>query len=133
MLVIKLSLVLSTLLSVGSITLALASVTHGTSPKNGTPMTLDFLSNDEVVVGGLGQPLPDLLYAAIDDLQLGLAAGTFTSVDLVKVWKLARFDFFHRFLTQVHQRHTWLVSMKSIPFCMRLSRPIPMLFRLRRL
>jgi hypothetical protein len=33
----------------------------------------------------LGQPLPDLLYATIDDLQSGLAAGTFTSVDLVKV------------------------------------------------
>ncbi|OAX34667.1 amidase [Rhizopogon vinicolor AM-OR11-026] len=70
MLMTKLSLVLSTLLSVGSITLA--SITHGTSPKN-------------------GQPLPDLLYATIDDLQLGLAAGTFTSVDLVKAY-LARIN-----------------------------------------
>jgi amidase len=47
-------------------------------------MTLESLFNDSVV--GVGQPLPDLLYATIDDLQLGLAAGTFTSVDLVKVW-----------------------------------------------
>jgi len=70
MLVIKLSLVLSTLLSLGSRTLAY--VAHGTSPKN-------------------GQPLPDLLYATIDDLQLGLAAGTFTSVDLVKAY-LARIN-----------------------------------------
>ncbi|KIK43756.1 hypothetical protein CY34DRAFT_685511 [Suillus luteus UH-Slu-Lm8-n1] len=31
-------------------------------------------------------PLPDLLYATIDDLQSGLAAGTFTSLDLVKAY-----------------------------------------------
>lgn len=60
MLVFKLSL----LLSVAS---GVASVTYGTSPRN-------------------GQPLPDLLYATIDDLQSGLAAGTFTSVDLVKAY-----------------------------------------------
>ncbi|KAG1727411.1 amidase signature domain-containing protein [Suillus lakei] len=38
-----------------------------------------------------GTPLPDLLYATIDDLQSGLAAGTFTSVDLVKAY-VARID-----------------------------------------
>ncbi|KAG2339994.1 amidase [Suillus weaverae] len=64
MFMIRLSLVLSTLLSVGS---GVACVTHGISPRN-------------------GQPLPDLLYATIDDLQSGLAAGTFTSVDLVKAY-----------------------------------------------
>lgn len=65
----KLSLVFSTLLSVRS---GLAYVTYGISPKN-------------------GQALPDLLYATIDDLQSGLAAGTFTSVDLVKAY-VARID-----------------------------------------
>ncbi|KAG2136071.1 amidase signature domain-containing protein [Suillus bovinus] len=65
----KLSFVLSTLLSVGS---GVAYVTYGTSPRN-------------------GQPLPDLLYATIDDLQSGLAAGTFTSVDLVNAY-VARID-----------------------------------------
>ncbi|KZT53983.1 glutamyl-tRNA amidotransferase subunit A [Calocera cornea HHB12733] len=33
-----------------------------------------------------GKPLPDLLYASIDDLQEGMAAGTFSSVDLVKAY-----------------------------------------------
>jgi hypothetical protein len=47
------------------------------------------LSQNQVVA--LGQPLPDLLYATIDDLQSGLAAGTFTSLDLVKVFHLVRF------------------------------------------
>ncbi|KAG0698081.1 amidase [Suillus ampliporus] len=70
MFVIRLGLVLSTLLSVGS--RIAACVTHGISPKN-------------------GQPLPDLLYATIDDLQSGLEAGTFTSVDLTKAY-LARID-----------------------------------------
>ncbi|KAG2033388.1 amidase [Suillus americanus] len=64
MFVIELSLVLSTLLSVVS---GVACVTYGISPKN-------------------GQPLPDLLYATINDLQSGLAAGTFTSVDLVNAY-----------------------------------------------
>ncbi|KAG1767554.1 amidase [Suillus occidentalis] len=53
-----------TLLSVAS---GVACVTYGISPRN-------------------GQPLPDLLYATIDDLQSGLAAGTFTSVDLVNAY-----------------------------------------------
>ncbi|KAG1841228.1 glutamyl-tRNA amidotransferase subunit A [Suillus subalutaceus] len=64
MFVIELSLVLSTLLSVVS---GVACVTYGISPRN-------------------GQPLPDLLYATINDLQSGLAAGTFTSVDLVNAY-----------------------------------------------
>lgn len=64
MFAIKLSLVLSTLLSVVS---GVACVTYGISPRN-------------------GQPLPDLLYATINDLQSGLAAGTFTSVDLVNAY-----------------------------------------------
>ncbi|KAL6308516.1 amidase [Sparassis latifolia] len=33
-----------------------------------------------------GKSLPDLFYATIDDLQFGLAQGTFTSVDLVKAY-----------------------------------------------
>ncbi|KAG1719927.1 glutamyl-tRNA amidotransferase subunit A [Suillus lakei] len=70
MFVIRLSVVLSTLLSAGSG--ISACVTYGISPRN-------------------GQPLPDLLYATIDDLQSGLAAGTFTSVDLVKAY-VARID-----------------------------------------
>lgn len=61
MFAIKFSL---TLLSVAS---GVACLTYGISPRN-------------------GQPLPDLLYATIDDLQSGLAAGTFTSLDLVKAY-----------------------------------------------
>lgn len=38
-----------------------------------------------------GQPFPSLLDATIEDLQLGLAAGLFTSVDLVDAY-LARID-----------------------------------------
>jgi amidase len=64
MFMIKPCLVLSTLLSVGS---GVACITYGISPRN-------------------GQPLPDLLYATINDLQSGLAAGTFTSVDLVNAY-----------------------------------------------
>ncbi|KAG2140038.1 glutamyl-tRNA amidotransferase subunit A [Suillus cothurnatus] len=67
MFMIKPCLVLSTLLSVGS---GVACITYGISPRNGMPRL----------------PLPDLLYATINDLQSGLAAGTFTSVDLVNAY-----------------------------------------------
>lgn len=67
--------------------------------------TRDLLSRKLIVV--LGQALPDLLYATIDDLQSGLAAGTFTSVDLVKVWEFSLL--FRSISILFFQRHTWLV------------------------
>ncbi|KZP01899.1 amidase [Calocera viscosa TUFC12733] len=60
---IKIAAVVSALLALA----AASTPSHGVSPKN-------------------GKPLPDLYYATIDDLQWGMADGTFSSVDLVNAY-----------------------------------------------